>query len=195
MEALSIERLTGIAQNRGIAYEAPEDEVGSGRRIVKTTIAREFAIPQADAFNTFSDPQAHVRFFTIIKQSTPLIPLEGALKPDEYVVLEHVQEANLPPRMMVVKYTLRPPDTIIKEAVTDPFGAANVDSDRKRGLVTMRFERTTATTTRVTCSSTFETNDGPVFVRGFIDHVWLNFFERLMVETGEIGPADMLTVA
>jgi hypothetical protein len=97
--------------------------------------------------------------------------------------------------MMVVKYTLRPPDTITKEAVTDPFGGGDVASDRKRGLVTMRFEELTSTTTRVTCSSTFETNDGPVFVRGFIDHVWLNFFERLMVETGEIGAAEMLTVA
>jgi hypothetical protein len=144
------------------------------------------------AFQTFADPQRHVDYFDIIKASTPLIPLEGPLRPNEYVVLEHVQEAQLPPRMMVVKYTLDPPASIRKEAVTSPFDS-DVLSDKKKGLVIMNFQDVGRNATKVTVESTFETNKGPVFVRGFIDHVWFNFFERLMVETGEISVEGMLT--
>jgi hypothetical protein len=61
MEALSFDKLVGIAQSRGILYEAPDDEVSSGRRVVKTTIAREFSIPRQDAFNTFADPPTSPR--------------------------------------------------------------------------------------------------------------------------------------
>jgi len=193
MKALSVDELAGIAEAHGIQYDAPPDEVGGGRRVVTTTLSRSISLPRDDAFNVFADPQAHIRYFEIIKDCTPLIPLEGPLAPNEYVVLEHVQEAELPPRLMVGKYRLEPPNRIIKEAVTDPFSGGEEMQDKKKGRVELDFEEINATTTRVTTRSVFETNDGPVFVRGFIDHVWLNFFERLLVETGEIRADQMLT--
>ncbi len=193
MRALAFARLQEIAATHRIRYETPPDEETDTQRIVRTTLSREFAIARDAAFNTFADPQRHVDFFDIIKASTPLIPLEGPLSRDEYVVLEHVQEENLPPRMMVVKYTLTPPTTILKEAVTDPFSTNDIFSDRKKGRVLLRFEDVGRNQTTLTCESTFTTNRGPVFVRGFIDHVWLNFFERLMVDTGELAQVEMLT--
>jgi hypothetical protein len=193
MRALSLPQLQQIAMVHNIRYETPIDEETASERVVRTTLSREFALDREGAFNTFADPQRHVDFFDIIKASTPLIPLEGPLRADEYIVLEHVQEENLPPRMMLVKYTLTPPSTIRKEAITDPFSDNDIISDKKKGLVVLQFDEIGHHRTQVTCESTFRTNRGPVFVRGFIDHVWLNFFERLMVETGELAVPQMLT--
>jgi hypothetical protein len=193
MRALALADLQQIAVTHGIRYDAPPDVETDTERVVRTTLSREFAIARDAAFNTFADPQRHVDYFDIIKASTPLIPLEGPLNADEYIALEHVQEENLPPRLMVVKYTLTPPSTIRKEAVTDPFSNTEVFSDRKKGLVVLQFAEVGDNRTQVTCDSTFRTNGGPVFVRGFIDHVWLNFYEKLMVETGELAAPQMLT--
>src|SRR5690606_2866805 len=120
-------------------------------------------------------------------------PLEGPLAANEYIVIEHVEEAGLPARMMVVKYTLDPPSRITKEAVTDPFHDGDIASDRKKGVVTIDFEELGRNLTKITTESVFTTNAGPVFVRGFIDHVWLNFYERVMVDTGELTPAEFMT--
>jgi hypothetical protein len=193
MRALALGELQQIAVTHGIRYDTPPDVETDTERVVRTTLSREFAIARDAAFNTFADPQRHVGYFDIIKASTPLIPLEGPLNADEYIVLEHVQEENLPPRLMVVKYTLTPPSTIRKEAVTDPFSNTDIFSDKKRGLVVLKFDEVGRDRTQVTCDSTFSTNRGPVFVRGFIDHVWLNFYEKLMVETGELAAPQMLT--
>lgn len=194
MEALSEIQLRAIADARGIAYETPATEESSNERVVRTILARNFPIPQEEAYNTFADPQNHVRYFTIIKACTPLIPLEGVLEPNQYVVLEHVQEERLPPRLMFVKYNLNPPFSISKEAITDPLSDVHT-LDRKKGKVSLAFEKLGRNSTRIVCDSTFTTNKGPVFIRGFIDHVWLNFFERVMIETGELNPSDMLTKA
>jgi len=197
MEPLSSERLQEIAALHGITYETPESKDDSGRAI-ETRISRNFPIRREDAFNLFANPQNHGRWFSIIRESTPLIPMEGAIGPNEYIALEHVQEANLPPRMMVVKYTLNSPTRIDKIAVTDPFaddhGGGPLE-DKKKGKVSMIFEEVGPNVTNVTCESTFVTNGGNVFVRGFIDHVWLGFVEKLMVELGELDKQDMLTDA
>lgn len=193
MLALTAETLARIANTYGIDYDAQPEEVTDTERIVTTKISRVFPIDRQAAYTTFADPQNHTRYFDIIKGSTPLIPLEGALPKDEYIVLEHVQEAQLPSRMMLVKYKLEPPNTIVKEALTDPFSEDDPLSDKKRGKVRLSFEELGRNSTRVTCESTFKSSLGPVFVRGFIDHVWFNFFEKLMVETGEIERGQMLT--
>lgn len=193
MNPKTLEELEAIAALRGIEYVAPPEEETDTLRIVRSRLGRTIAIPRDAAFARFADPQSHIQYFEIIKDSTPLIPLEGVLGGGQYVVLEHVQEAMLPPRMMVVKYTLSPPDLITKEAVTDPFQEGSAVEDKKKGLVTLRFEEAGKNSTKLIVESTFSTNKGPVFVRGFIDHVWLNFFERLLVETGEISAGDMRT--
>jgi hypothetical protein len=162
-------------------------------RTVKTKISRAFAIDRDAAFATFADPQEHVNYFEIIKATTPLIPLEGILESNQYYVFENVQEERLPPRMMLIKYTLDPPNSIIKDAIADPFNEIDPLADKKKGKVIISFKDLGRNSTEITCESTFVTNNGPVFVRGFIDHVWFNFYERLLVQTGEISQTDMFT--
>ncbi|GAB3840695.1 hypothetical protein GCM10028821_45980 [Hymenobacter jeollabukensis] len=174
-------------------YEAPEELIDGDLRTVVTSISKAFAIDKEAAFATFADPQEHVKYFEIIKSTTPLIPMEGVLEANQYYVFEHVQEERLPPRMMLIRYTLNPPNSILKEAIADPFNELDPLADKKKGRVEIDFRDLGRNSTEITCRSTFVTNNGPVFVRGFIDHVWLNFYERLMVETGEISKDDMLT--
>jgi hypothetical protein len=193
MQALALDQLNAIAVQRGITYEAPDEVIEGGLRTVETTISKTFAIDRDAAFATFADPQEHVNYFEIIKASTPLIPLEGVLAPNQYIVLENVREEQLPPRMMLVKYTIERPNRIIKEAIADPFNDIDPLADKKKGKVIIDFRDVGRNETEITCKSTFITNNGPVFVRGFIDHVWFNFFERLMVQTGEISNDQMFT--
>ena len=193
MRALEFNQLTDIAAMRGITYEAPEETVKDSLRTVQTKISRDFAIDRDAAFATFADPQEHVNYFEIIKATSPLIPLEGILTPNQYYVFEHVQEEQLPPRMMLVRYTLDPPHTITKEAIADPFNELDALADKKKGTVKISFKEVGRNSTNITCESTFVTNNGPVFVRGFIDHVWFNFYKRLLVQTGEIGEHEMFT--
>lgn len=190
---MNFERLQEIASLRGITYEAPDEIIEDSLRTVKTKISRAFAIDRDAAFATFADPQEHVNYFEIIKGTTPLIPLEGILERNQYYVFENVQEERLPPRMMLIKYTLDPPNNIIKEAIADPFNELDPLADKKKGKVIISFKDLGRNSTEITCESTFVTNNGPVFVRGFIDHVWFNFYERLLVQTGEISQTDMIT--
>jgi hypothetical protein len=111
-------------------------------------------------------------------------------------VLEHVEEQAFTPRLMFIRYTLNPPDMIIKEGVPDPF--ADLDkidpqADKKKAKVIMKFAERGANRTLVTVESEFQASTGAVFMRGMIDHVWLNFFENLMIETRELNLADRMT--
>jgi hypothetical protein len=196
VQPLSLEELIAIAEARNIHYERPTAD----SLVVKTIMSRNFPISRDFAFKLFSDQASHVRLFSIIKGAVT-VPKEGIAKLlplNQFLVIEHVEEANIPPRMMFVRYTLNPPDMIIKEAVPDPFGDLEtfgdaVPMDKKKASVVMRFEDLGPRLTKITVESEFAAATGAVFIRGFIDHVWLNFFETLMMELRELAPSEMRT--
>jgi hypothetical protein len=159
-------------------------------------MSRVFPLAQRQVFRAFSDPQSHVPLFSIIKGSTPAVRhgIHRILPANQFFAFEHVQEGALPPRIMLVKYTLDAPRRITKEAVTDPFTEGDiVILDRKKGIVKLTFQKVAAKKTRIVAESKFQTSTGAVFAREFVDLVWLNFFERMMVANGEITEGDMLT--
>ena len=195
-------QLTRIARRRGVVYRAIPD---SDPKMVRTFMSRKFPIPQVTMFQAFSDPVAHVRLFSIIKSSTPPIRygIEQILAKNQFLAFEHVQESNLPARLMLVKYTLYPPRKILKEAVTDPFmegrkgGRMTKEDltimDKKAAKVVIKFEKISKAETRIVTESSFRVETGAVFTRKFIDHVWLNFYERMLVANGQISESEMLT--
>lgn len=189
---MSIEQLESAAIQRGIDYTAIEDE---NPLVVRTRMAKAFPISQSSMFEAFSDPEAHVGLFQIIVGSTPPIRqgVEGLLADNEFFAFEHVQESNLPPRLMLVRYTLSPPNMIVKDAFTAPFNAEEEVADRKKGKVILSFDGISETETRFTAESMFHAETGSVFARGFIDRVWLNFFERMMFANGQLAEGDFLT--
>jgi hypothetical protein len=195
MQALSAEQLTSIAHARGVTYETLPS---ANPLTIATRMSREFPLSREFAYTAFADPATHVRLFSIIRGSST-IPKEGIAKivpPNQFYVLEHVEEQAVTPRLMFIRYTLNPPDTIIKEGVPDPFGDLDdIDplADKKKARVIMRFAERGANRTLVTIESEFQASTGAVFMRGMIDHVWLNFFENLMIETRELSLAERMT--
>ena len=57
----------------------------------------------------------------------------------------------------------------------------------------MKFTKKSEKTTRLTTTSVFHAKTGEVFSREFIDTVWLNFYERMMVISGELREEEMRT--
>ena len=164
--------------------------------VVRTEMSKAFPIPQQAMFDSFADPVAHVRLFAIIKSSTKAIRkgIENLLGENQFYAFEHVQESNLPPRLMLLKYTLEPPTRITKVGVTDPFLVETVrPMDKKKAAVTMDFAALSKQETEFKVTSSFATTTGEIFSRGFIDRVWLNFFERMMVANGMLKKRDMQT--
>lgn len=194
MQALSFDRIQEVAGLRDISYEPLEHD---DPLVVRTRMARNFPVPQETVFDSFADPVSHARLFAIIRNSTGPIRegLEEVLPDNQFLAFEHVQEGQLSPRIMLLRYTLERPYRITKEAVTDPFLSDDIDilSDRKRAKVVLEFERVSDNETRIITESEFQTATGAVFSREFIDTVWLNFFERMLVVNGQILDTDMLT--
>jgi hypothetical protein len=195
MQPLSNDEIKRIAKQHKIRYRALDDP---DPLVVRTRISRSFPISQKVAFESFADPVAHVPLFPILKGATPPIRsgIEGLLGKNQFLVFEHVQESNLPPRLMVVKYTLKPPSRIEKVAATDPFLAEDKEGilgDRKNALVRMDFKKIARKETEIVATSSFKATTGAIFARGFIDRVWLNFFERMMVVNGQLAERDMQT--
>jgi hypothetical protein len=201
MRPLDQAEIADIVSKHGLTYQAVEHD---DPLVVRTVISKTFPISQQQMFDAFADPVAHVGLFSIIVGSTPPIRkgLEGVLAPNEYFAFEHVQESSLPPRIMIMKYTLNPPHKISKVGITDPFlpGDALTDNvlamhpmDKKKASVTMKFDAVGDQETRLTTDGEFVAETGAIFARGFIDHVWLNFFERLMVANGTLTERDMKT--
>lgn len=103
------------------------------------------------------------------------------------MAFEHVNEAG--PMLAVVKYRFNPGESIIKEIITNPFAVEAMD--KKKGVVRFDLEDAPEGGTRLKATSIFETPAGPTpFVRGLVDHVWLDFFENVMVEFGELEQAN-----
>lgn len=195
MRPLSSDEIANIANLRNLTYEAIPHE---NPLVVRTRISRVFPVSQQQMFDAFADPVAHVGLFPIIVGSTSPIRrgLEGVLRENEFFAFEHVQESTLPPRIMVMKYTLDSPNRISKVGVTDPFvdsGNIETEQDRKKANVIMDFERVDEGSTKLTTDGEFTATTGAIFARGFIDHVWLNFFERLMVANGQLTELEMMT--
>lgn len=192
MQPLSFDKLKSIAVKRKVSYHAlPADD----EKTVKTKMSRSFPLSQEVVFDLFADPANHVKLFSIIKGSStiPRTGIETVIGDNELYAVEHVEEANVTPRMMLIKYVLDRPRSIIKLGVPDPFSDLDPMADKKKAKVAMNFDPQPDGSTLVTVESEFQAASGAVFTRGFIDHVWLNFFENMMVETGMIRADKLLT--
>ena len=179
MKPLTMQEIRAITRTHSIRYRATKD---ADPLTVRTTMSKVFPIPQKTVFDSFADPVAHVGLFEIIKGSTTPIRkgIEPLLGNNQFFVFEHVQESSLPPRLMLLKYTLESPNRITKIGVTDPFMPGDVTvKDRKKAKVVMDFTSISKHETEIRTTSSFQASTGAVFSRGFIDRVWLNFFERM----------------
>jgi hypothetical protein len=187
MKKLSTEKLNELTNHYGIAYESPPNVEGEP---IKSQLSRTFNISKEELFSVLSDIFAHERLFSHIGSSSVVDKsrLSAVVGENETLALEHVKEAG--PMLALVKYTIDGTDKIQKDIVTNPFGDVNA-RDKKHGTVEFQLNSIAPDQTTLTAKSTFQSASN-VFDRALIDHVWVDFFENVMVHTGELNPAEKL---
>src|ERR1019366_3776178 len=103
----------------------------------------------------------------------------------QVVVVEGLAEGGS--KLGVKLFTFKPTDRIEGELMTDPFISAHgVTAHNKEGSIVWAFQRLDDKKTRMEVESDFGVGPNSAYVRGAVDHVWLDFFENLMVHFNEI---------
>lgn len=190
MERLPLERLKEIAQTHSINYEILEPE---NERVVSTRLSRTFKESQENLYNIMADLKRHEEYFDhcaaeVVVDKTGL---DHILPKNQFIVVSDVAEGGS--KLAISRYTLYPSNRIEEDLITDPFPAEGV-IDSKKGKISWVFEKADNGYCRMTAEGRFEIATGQVFVRGLIDHVWLSFFENIMIEIGELNPKARLTI-
>ena len=192
MQALEVARLKEIAVKYNIEYEQPATPFN--RNAIRTRMARVFKVPQADLFAMISDVGAHGKWFPHLRALNVVTnqQLGGVIGDNQVIVVEGLAEGAA--KLGVKLFTLTPPDLIEGELMTDPFVSAKTltAADRKQGSIVWQFKKIDEASTRMQVESDFEVRGNSQYVRGSVDHVWLDFFENFMVDLGELKDADKL---
>jgi hypothetical protein len=187
MQSLSEDLLAEIAQSHGITYERIPQRSGDPKSI-KTKMRRQFPITQEELYRRISDLKDHTRLFSHLT-AINVVSSEQVAKvigPNQYIIVEGLAEGGS--KLGVKLMTLDPPDSINCELYTDLFETAfrTVRADKKKGTIMWSFDSASPNTSVMTIESTFEVADVTAYVRGAVDHVWLDFFENVMVDVGEL---------
>lgn len=191
MKPLSSTVLKQVAVKHGITYQAVNPKL---RRKIGTKITRTFPVKQATLFSLLADPLAHQRLFAQFNVIQPIDTTQFAplVSKNEIISLEWVDEGG--PKLAVAKTTLVPPSKIIKEVLSGPFselGGVQV-MDRKKGVITWEVVPIDSNSCTLTAESEFDVVAKSVFVRSLIDTIWVDSFERIMVELGELSMSQKL---
>ncbi len=187
MKPLPNAELRKIAAAHGIKYEAVNPKL---RRKIGTRVTRVFSVSRSRLFKLLADPTAHQRLFTQFRRIQPIatskfIPLVGK---NEIISLEWVDEGGS--KLAIARTALMPPNKIVKEVLSGPFselGGIQI-MDRKKGIIIWSFEAATSGRCKLVAESEFDVAAKSVFVRSLIDTIWIDSFERIMVELGELSP-------
>lgn len=191
MKAVDLATLQKIADTHKIDYQTPSTPFN--RRAVISRMSRIFPVPKNDLFATIADVGAHGRFFphlralNVIKRDQ----LANCIGENQMVVVEGLAEGGS--KLGVKLFTLIPTDRIEGELMTDPFvSAEGVSMHDKKGSIVWNFDRVDDAQTRMSVESDFGVGANSAYIRGSVDHVWLDFFENLMMHYGEMERAQKL---
>lgn len=191
MKKLELNQLNEIASTHGITYETI---VTDDAKSISSKFTKVMNSPFDELYNTLADLEQHPRFFKNLKQCIVIDKkqLGTGIEYNEYIVVESIFEGSLGISIKKVKLE---PNRITANILSNPFNTdiGELASDRKKGTITWDLERIADNETRLTCESKFDILSGNFFERGIVDHVWLNFYENLMVHTGELQTENKLT--
>lgn len=198
MKPLALGDLKSIASTRAVNYSTPQSSFSNG---IRTQMARTFNMPKAELFKKIANLKDHTRLFSHLSAINVIdsSAVASVIAPNQYVIVEGLAEGGS--KLGVKLVTLKPDDEISCELVTDLFNTAickdssgNVrPMDKKSGVISWKFvQAATAAQTTMTIESDFEIGPNSAYVRGAVDHVWLDFFENVMVDTGELTSVQKL---
>lgn len=193
MKKLEQIQLNEIALIHGITYETI---VTDDAKSISSKLSRVMNSPFNELYNTLADLEQHPRFFKNLKQCIVIDKnqLGTGIEDNEFIIVESIFEGSLGISIKKVKLEQ---NKITANILSNPFPTNNeiggLVSDRKKGTITWDLEKISDFETRLTSESAFDILSGNFFERGIVDHVWLNFYENLMVHTGELQVENKLT--
>jgi hypothetical protein len=190
MKKLEQQQLNEIASTHGITYETI---VTDDAKSISSKLTKVMNSPIDELYNTLADLEKHPRFFKNLKQCIVVDKSElvSGIEDNEFIVVESIFEGSLGISIKKVKLE---PNKITAHLLSNPFpGSQDALADKKSGKIEWNLEKINDQQTRLTCESKFDILSGNFFERGIVDHVWLNFYENLMVHTGELPSENMLT--
>ena len=191
MKPLDENLLKEIATLHGIEYDTSPDMEGSERSI-KTRLARRFPEPKDKLFSRVANIEDHVRLFSHLKAINCITSKDVAnvIGENQIIIVEGLAEGGS--KLGVKLLSLFPSDRIECELFTDLFKSATragpLRTDPKTGAIFWEFYEVDDQTCIMQTRSCFEVGEQTAYIRGMIDHVWLDFFENLMIDLGELAP-------
>jgi hypothetical protein len=192
MIALDDATLKAVSVEHGIDYTPIETKHAHG---IATKMSRVFKLSKSQLFAKIANLKDHTRLFShltalnVIKSSE----VANVIGKNQFVIVEGLAEGGA--KLGVKLVTLTPDDKIECELFTDLFKSAksNQPLHNKKGSIVWDFEEIDPCSTKMTVESDFETPAETPYVRGSVDHVWMDFFENVMVDTRELTPAKKRT--
>jgi len=191
MRPLDESLLRQIAEGYGIDYDvAPSIE--GGEKAIKTRMARRFPETRERLFERIADIEDHVRLFSHLKALKCIYPrdIANVIGDNQLIIVEGLAEGGS--KLGVKLITKHRPERIDCELFTDLFKtvvrAGPSLRDSKVGAIHWEFHEVDKHSCVMQVRSSFEVGEKTAYVRGMIDHVWLDFFENVMIDVGELQP-------
>jgi ribosome-associated toxin RatA of RatAB toxin-antitoxin module len=189
-----IKKLKQIANTYSIEYRIFNPRA---KWVLSTKMSRLFKVSRDGLYNIVADINNHEELFSQVWKSKIIDRqgLEDALSENEVLVVSHLNEGRAGSRACISKYVLDSPKRITQFINTNPFRREQGGEveDSKCAEIRWTFDTVSDDSCRLTCESTFRVSTGKIYAREFTDHLWLNFFENLMVKVGELRQGAMLT--
>jgi ribosome-associated toxin RatA of RatAB toxin-antitoxin module len=189
MQALSIEKLAEIAKTHSIEWE---DIKSDKDNFIESKLSRTFNATQKQMYDLIADVGGHPKFMPHLKNLVVITPEQvgNVISENQVLIVEGLEEGGS--KLGFKIFTLYPPEKVEGLLITDPFPIDEI-MDRKKGKITWTFEKVTETTCKMTTVSQFDTVANTFYLRPIVDHVWMDFFENMMIELGELTPERKLT--
>ncbi len=191
MTPLDLNVLHQAAVSHGIRYSALQSSFANG---IRTEMARIYNLPKSELFKKIANLKDHTRLFSHLTAINVVdsAAVANVIGPNQFVIVEGLAEGGS--KLGVKLVTLTPDDEISCELVTDLFDSAISKMpdgtlrplDKKKGVIKWKFVPVSPTQTEMHIESDFEIGPASAYIRGAVDHVWLDFFENVMIDTGEL---------
>lgn len=191
MRAITTQELEDIARLRAIKYEPLTP---SAPKRIASRLSRKFAISQKEMYAKIANLEDHVRLFSHLKALKVIdsASVGGVIGKNQAIVVEGVAEGGS--RLGIKLLTMDPPNSVHAKLLVNPF--TEPPGDKKSGSILWTVKpaaESPADKCWLTCESDFEIEGGEVYVRGLVDHIWMDFVEKLMIDVGELAPENKLT--
>lgn len=203
MQPMQEALLREVARGYGIEYDtaaslprfsnnASPHEL-TNQPFIETRMAREFPESREQLFARIANIEDHARLFSHLTALNVISSKAVAqvIGENQFIIVEGLAEGGS--KLGIKLMTLVPPERIECELFTDLFRSAvraGPKQDSKSGTIFWEFYEQPSGGTIMQIRSRFQINENSAYIRGTVDHVWLDFFENVMIDLHELKRSE-----